>query len=86
MPSAPVFSDILTEERPLEVLFYRDTEHLGDTDRDIDTSGKVGVEFKRIEHHDEENIGALEVLGRIDHGIDRGQDTVRDHEFFKISP
>ena len=86
VPASPVLGDILTEERTLEVLFDRDAEHLRDTDRDVDTARKIGIKFQRVEHHNEEDIRSLEILRHIDHGVDRRKDTIRDHEFFEVTP
>ena len=86
MPSAPVLGDILTEERPLEILFDRDPQHLRDTDGDVDAAGKVGIQLQSVEHHDAENERALIVLRRFDQCIYRRKNTVRDHHFLEIAP
>ena len=51
MPSSPVFSYALREERPVEVVCKLYTEQAGHSDRNIDTTGEVAVYLECIEKY-----------------------------------
>ena len=86
MPAAPVIVDGQGKIGPAEVLRHPDAHQPGGASGDVNAAGKVHVQLQGIQQHGDGQGGAAEGIVAVQHGLQRNQGPVRNHQLLEIAP